>query len=132
MPPSSKRTAASFDDSEATRRVKFRSEVDQRSQSISDAKKQRRFDDDDASDSEEEDALKSGTEKAVRVGIRSAYMTPVILTPHLQLLSFHSFQQRIGAAFYESQTSTLSFLEDAADSSMFDMAVARKSRLIIR
>ena len=45
----------------------------------------------------------------------------------LQILSFHYYQQQVGAAFYDSTTSTLSFLEDTPDSSMFDVSTARES-----
>ena len=130
MPSSSKRTAASFDQSEATRRVKFRkgAVTDQRSQSHSNTESQRQSDNRDASDSEDDDEVERGLEKAVRARIWSAPSALLMRDthPYPQILSFHSFQQRVGAAFYDSKTSTLSFLEDTADSSMFNTSVARE------
>lgn len=79
MPPSIKRTAASLDDPEATRRVKFRRQVDQRSHSDHNAKSQRQSDGRDESDSGDETELAKGNDKPIKVRVRPAFIAITIL-----------------------------------------------------
>ncbi|GHJ87580.1 hypothetical protein NliqN6_3982 [Naganishia liquefaciens] len=107
MPASSKRTAASTNDAESAQRVKFSRRSDgQRSQQVDKHSAREAESDEEPSDSGSEDKPDEESETAIKI------------------LSFHYYQQQVGAAFYDSTTSTLSFLEDTPDSSMFDVSTA--------
>lgn len=80
MPVSSKRTAASLDDSEVSRRVKFRSGfVEQRPQADSFVAPERNSDDRSASQSEDEEVVEREREQALKVRDKLAWESRSVL-----------------------------------------------------
>ncbi|KAJ9102410.1 hypothetical protein QFC21_002810 [Naganishia friedmannii] len=108
MPRLVKRSAASPSETETNRRVKFRSEVGSRRSSGVRSQSGWKSRDDASTSSQNDDEEDTPGSNAVKI------------------LSFHSSHQRVGAAFHEPATSTLSFLEDTDDSNMFDMSLAQQ------